>query len=107
MAKDGINVGDLNNTASTNDAKSYVAVDINNIAATKTKAQAKSGLIGKLIGANKGNATLSIALILCLLLLGLILFCLIYFDLDPKIDKYLELLFSLLTMIIGYIFGRA
>lgn len=106
MTKNGIIVENLHDIASTKDAKSYVAVDINNIA-TKTKAQAKSGLIGKLIGANKGNATLSIALILCLLLLGLILFCLIYFNLNPEIDKYLELLFSLLTMIIGYIFGRA
>ena len=99
-------VANLGKTSiSTNDVDSFVRVVDTKNKITVTELQMKAGLLGKLLGSRPRNVTLNIAFILAFILLLLVLFCLKQFESIP--EKYVELLFSALTLIIGYIFGRA
>ena len=90
---------------SLNDEQKNIVLTGNNINSEKEK---DSGIFGKLLGANPKNASIHIALIICILLL---LFCCIdlihSFNSGEKLTEEIwNLIFPVITLSLGYIFGK-
>lgn len=88
-----------------NDEQKNIVLTGNNDSNAKTK---DSGFLGRLLGANTQNASIHIALIVCIILL---LFC--FIDLICSLwrgcqinSEVWNLVFPVVTLALGYIFGK-
>lgn len=89
-----------------NDAQKTIVLTGNN---ARSKKEKDSGFMGKFLGANPKNASIHIALIICVILL---VFCLVdllqsYRPQSAISSQVWDYVFPVITLSLGYIFGKS
>lgn len=102
---DGINGISEKSFNKLNDEQKTIVLNGNNKSRIKDK---EAGLLGKLLGSNTKNASIHIALILCVILLVI---CMVdmghsFYTNKSITSEIWNLVFPIITLSLGYIFGK-
>ncbi len=106
ISADNINGVSTESFNKLNDEQKTIVLNGNNDAIAKDK---DAGLLGRFLGSNTKNATIHIALIICIILLFICLVDMVHAFWVNKVitSEIWNLVFPIITLALGYIFGKS